>query len=167
MEATPADRNRQRSRHTDFNPHRLLVVRPKPQSAVCFFLTIFAVWDIFYYVWLKVLIKWPASIMDWDILFLMPTVWAGPVVAPILITVIMLAFAIIILYRSCDAKPLKSTLFDQFIYVLAALLVVASFCIAGLHATQPDFTSHFHWSLFAAGLLSALLVFTKCLLQSK
>src|SRR4030043_1288929 len=52
-----------------------------------FFLTIFAVWDIFYYVWLKVLINWPASIMDWDILFLIPTVWAGPVIAPILISI--------------------------------------------------------------------------------
>ncbi len=34
-----------------------------------YFMTIFAVWDIFYYVWLKVLLDWPSSIMDWDILF--------------------------------------------------------------------------------------------------
>ncbi len=133
---------------------------------LAFFLTIFAIWDIFYYLWLKVLIDWPASIMDWDVLFLIPTVWAGPVAAPILVSILLLVFAAIILYRSCGAKPLESTLVDRFLFVLAALLVIASFCIAGLHAAQPDFQSHFHWTLFAAGPLTAAMLFTKCLLKS-
>ena len=132
-----------------------------------FFLTIFAVWDIFYYIWLKVLIDWPASIMDWDILFLIPTVWAGPVVAPILISLILLVFAVIILYRSCGAITFRLTPADWLVFILAVLLVVASFCIAGLHAAEPDFKSHFHWLLFAAGHLSAVALFAKCLLQSK
>ncbi|MFA5251972.1 MAG: hypothetical protein WC454_05240 [Phycisphaerae bacterium] len=126
-----------------------------------FFLTIFAVWDIFYYIWLKVLIDWPASIMDWDILFLIPTVWAGPVVAPILISILLLAFAVIILYRSCGAKAIRPTPIDWLVFILAALLVVTSFCIAGLHAAEPDFQSHFHWPLFAAGPLSAIVLLAK------
>jgi hypothetical protein len=133
------------------------------QQRLAFFLTIFAVWDIFYYVWLKVLINWPGSIMDWDILFLIPTVWAGPVVAPILISLTMLTFAAIILYRSCGAGILKPTPIDWFVFILAALLAVVSFCIAGLHATEPDFKSHFHWPLFAAGFLSAVIFFVRCL----
>jgi hypothetical protein len=132
-----------------------------------FFLTIFAVWDIFYYIWLKVLIGWPGSIMDWDILFLMPTVWAGPVVAPVIISLILLAFAVIILYRSCGAKILRLTPIDWFVLILAPILVIVSFCIAGLHAAEPDFKSHFHWPLFAAGPLSTIVLFAKCLLQSK
>lgn len=127
-----------------------------------FFLTIFAVWDIFYYIWLKVLIGWPASLMDWDVLFLMPTLWAGPVVAPIFISILLLAFAVIILYR-----PLKLTPIDWPVFTLAALLVIVSFCIAGLHAAKPDFQSHFYWLLFAAGPLSAIVMFAKCLLKSK
>jgi hypothetical protein len=137
------------------------------QQRFAFFLTIFAVWDIFYYVWLKVLIDWPGSIMDWDILFLIPTVWAGPVVAPILISILLLVFAVIILYRSCGAEILTPTPIDWLIFILAALLVIASFCIAGLHTAQPDFKSHFHWPLFAAGPLSAVALFAKCLLKSK
>ena len=43
-----------------------------------YFLIIFAVWDIFYYVWLKVLLGWPATVMEWDILFLIPVAWAAP-----------------------------------------------------------------------------------------
>jgi hypothetical protein len=136
------------------------------QQRFAFFLTIFAVWDIFYYLWLKVLIDWPTSFMDWDILFLIPTVWAGPVVAPILISLILLAFAVIILYRSCVSKALRITPIDWFVFILAVLLVIASFCIAGLHAAKDDFKSHFHWPLFAAGLLSAIVLFAKCLLKS-
>lgn len=42
----------------------------------------FAVWDLFYYVFLKVLLGWPESLLTWDVLFLLPTVWVGPVLAP-------------------------------------------------------------------------------------
>ena len=48
------------------------------------FLLCFGVWDIFYYVWLKVLIGWPASLGTWDLLFLIPTAWVAPVWAPLL-----------------------------------------------------------------------------------
>lgn len=35
-----------------------------------YFLICFGFWDIFYYIWLKVAIGWPSSLLDWDILFL-------------------------------------------------------------------------------------------------
>jgi hypothetical protein len=50
----------------------------------------FGVWDIFYYVFLKVLTGWPHSLMDWDILFLLPLPWWGPVIAPVSIAVLMI-----------------------------------------------------------------------------
>ena len=129
-----------------------------------FFLTIFAVWDIFYYVWLKILLGWPASVMDWDILFLIPAIWAGPVLAPLIISVLMLAFAAVLL---CCARLPKPTALDLFIFTLAALLVIVSLCVAGLHIADPDFQSHFNWLLFAAGPLSAVILFVKYLLKCK
>jgi len=48
------------------------------------FLYTFGIWDIFYYVFLKALIGWPASLFTWDILFMIPTTWVGPVIAPML-----------------------------------------------------------------------------------
>jgi len=76
------------------------------QQRFAYFLTIFAVWDIFYYVWLKVLSawlkaipNWPESIMDWDILFLIPVAWAGPVLAPVLVSITLLVFAMTIIPR--------------------------------------------------------------------
>jgi len=137
------------------------------QQRFAFFLTIFAVWDIFYYVWLKILINWPGSIMDWDILFLIPMAWAGPILAPVIISLTLFIFAAIILYRSSLARPIRPTLAGWFAFVLAALVVVASFCAAGLHIAEPDFQSHFYWPLFAAGYISAVALFLKCLLKSK
>ena len=131
-----------------------------------FFATIFAVWDIFYYIWLKVLINWPASIMDWDILFLIPITWASPVLAPVLISLTLLIFAVIVLYRSSRDRAIKATRIDWFGFVFAGLVVVVSFCIAGLHITQPDFKSHFYWPLFALGQILAIALFIKCLLKS-
>jgi hypothetical protein len=136
------------------------------QQRFAYFLTIFAVWDIFYYIWLKVLIGWPSSIMDWDILFLIPTIWASPVLAPLLVSLTMLIFAVIILYRYSRAKPLKTALIDWFGFSLAALIVAMSFCIAGRFITRPDFQTHFYWPLFALGQILAIALFLKCLLKS-
>jgi hypothetical protein len=137
------------------------------QERFAYFLTIFAVWDIFYYVCLKILLGWPESIMDWDILFLIPLTWASPVLAPLLISVTLLVFAIAILYRGCNAKPIKASPTDWLVFCLSGLIVVSSFCIAGRHITRPDFQSHFYWPLFAAGHIIAIAFFLKCLLKSK
>jgi len=53
------------------------------------FILCFGVWDLFYYAFLKVAIGWPGSLSDWDILFLIPYPWIGPVIAPALIALLM------------------------------------------------------------------------------
>ena len=131
-----------------------------------YFLAIFAVWDIFYYVWLKVLINWPATIMDWDILFLIPVTWASPVLYPVLISIAWLVFAVMILYRDLCGRPLRTTLPDWLAFGAAAVIIVVSFCIAGMHITEHDFESYFYRSLFAAGLLLGIATFVKCSLKS-
>jgi hypothetical protein len=52
----------------------------------------FGTWDIFYYVFLRVICDWPTSLLDWDVLFLLPLPWWGPVVAPISIAVLMIVW---------------------------------------------------------------------------
>lgn len=136
------------------------------RQRVAYFLIIFAVWDIFYYVWLKVLLDWPASLMEWDILFLIPLSWASPVLAPVLVSLVMLVFAVVILYCDCRSRPLKTTFYDWIAYLTAAVIIVVSFCIPGPHISEENFSSYFYWSLFAAGLLLAVLVFAKCLVKS-
>lgn len=52
----------------------------------------FGIWDIFYYVFLKLMSGWPHSLLDWDILFLIPLPWWGPVLAPVMIAALMIAW---------------------------------------------------------------------------
>jgi hypothetical protein len=52
----------------------------------------FGTWDIFYYVFLKLICDWPHSLLDWDILFLLPLPWWGPVLAPICIALLMIGW---------------------------------------------------------------------------
>ena len=67
------------------------------------FLLAFAVWDIFYYLWLYATIGWPAGVTDWDILFLIPLPWVGPVWSVLLLCAGMLVFAVLFLRAPEDA----------------------------------------------------------------
>src|SRR6266851_3221961 len=49
----------------------------------------FGVWDIFYYVFLKGRCGWPHSMLDWDIVFLLPMPWWGSVLAPVSIALLL------------------------------------------------------------------------------
>jgi hypothetical protein len=48
-----------------------------------FFLWTFAFWDLFYYLSLYILIKWPPSLNTIDVLFLIPKPWIAPVWVPV------------------------------------------------------------------------------------
>jgi len=67
------------------------------------FLLAFAVWDIFYYVWLYATIGWPAGLADWDVLFLIPVPWVGPVWSVLLLGTGMIAFSVRFLGAPEDA----------------------------------------------------------------
>lgn len=137
----------------------------RPQR-IAFFMTIFAVWDIFYYVWLKALINWPSSVMDWDILFLIPVAWASAVLAPVLVSLMLLLFSVVMLYRDCRNRPLRITVIDWLGFVIAGLIIVGSFCWAGLHIAEPDFGSYFSWPIFLLGYILAAVLFFRSALKA-
>lgn len=76
---------------------------------LAFFMVAFGVWDIFYYVWLKVFIGWPASLMEWDILFLIPWTWLGPVLAPVICSLTMIVFGLVLLGQARTTRLAMST----------------------------------------------------------
>jgi len=53
---------------------------------IIIFIWTFAFWDLFYYVSLYVLIKWPNNLKTIDVLFLIPKPWIAPVLVPISIS---------------------------------------------------------------------------------
>lgn len=92
-----------------------------------YFLFSFAVWDIFYYVFLKALINWPESLMTMDVLFLLPVTWIGPVITPIILSVIMIIFALLMLYFSSYHEHTQLKLREILILIFGALIVIVSF----------------------------------------
>lgn len=76
-------------------------------SRFAWFIIGFGIWDIFYYAFLYVFIQWPTSLFEWDILFLIPLPWYGPVIAPCMISVAMIMFGIIIIKKDRKCNFLK------------------------------------------------------------
>ena len=132
------------------------------RQRLAYFLTIFAVWDIFYYVWLWIILGWPSSIMDWDVLFLIPLPWAGPVLAPVLVSLIMLILADMIIYRDVAGRPIRFSFGDSIGYSVSGFVIITSFCLAGKYMQSVDYASHFSWTVFSAGMLAACVVSMKC-----
>jgi hypothetical protein len=133
------------------------------QEATAYFLVIFAVWDIFYYVWLKVLIGWPASLMDWDILFLIPLPWASPVLYPVLVSMALFLFGVAILDRASRGRALPVRWSDWLGWATASIVLILAFCLAGAHMTEADYASHFHWPIYAVGLAVGVATFWRAL----
>ncbi len=120
----------------------------------------FGVWDIFYYVFLKVMCGWPHSIWDWDILFLLPLPWWGPVLAPVLIACLMIAWGTLV--SQFDARHTHSTFVWpawtlNFIGIALALYVFMADALRVAHggrdALRQMLPAQFNWPLFCIALL--------------
>ncbi len=94
-----------------------------------YFVFCFAIWDIFYYVFLKVLIGWPKSLMTWDILFLIPVTWVGPVITPLIITVVMILFSSVLLYFDQQKQTIKISAAEWIMLILGSLVLIYSFTL--------------------------------------
>jgi hypothetical protein len=87
----------------------------------------FAVWDLGYYLFLKLLLDWPASLLTWDILFLIPVPWVGPVLAPCLVALTMTGLAVVAVRLERRGYALRFTAASQGLWWIGSLLILASF----------------------------------------
>lgn len=119
----------------------------------------FGTWDILYYVFLKVMCGWPHTLTDWDILFLLPLPWWGPVIAPVLIAILMIAWGTLTLgFR--DEQPLD--LPEAVTWGIAAIgmAIVLQIFMAdalrvsghGVEAIREVLPQHFNWGGYWFGL---------------
>ena len=105
-----------------------MVAGKTKQERFAWFIYSFAIWDIFYYAFLYLIIGWPMSLMDWDILFLLPMMWTGPVWAPLLLSVLMIILAICILIFSNLHKNAHLKLKEWVLLVSGSIVVIIAFC---------------------------------------
>ncbi|HWR83815.1 MAG TPA: hypothetical protein VN285_10985 [Candidatus Deferrimicrobium sp.] len=92
-----------------------------------YFLILFGVWDILYYVCLKAAINWPSSLLDWDILFLVPLPWIGPVIAPVTVAVVMIAIGLLITRRFARGHGFRPTGLAWFASGVGTFVLLYSF----------------------------------------
>lgn len=129
-----------------------------------FFLFAFAVWDTCYYLFLWLLIGWPSSLLDWDILFLIPVAWVGPVLAPVINSLTMIVLAVLILVADARRANARLSGWEWTLLISGSLITigayVSDFLAFSMKQGGPRMTSgitpeyvprHFNWFLFAAG----------------
>jgi hypothetical protein len=117
----------------------------------------FGVWDVFYYVFLRVISGWPRTLLDWDILFLLPLPWWGPVLAPVSIAMVMIVWGTLVTQRA--GRPSVGRL-PWAIGSVGILVALAVFMIDAWRAL-PDgrdavlrvLPATFNWPLFWVALL--------------
>lgn len=130
-----------------------------------FFIYSFAIWDIFYYVFFKMLLDWPQSFFTWDILFLIPVPWVGPVIAPCTVSITMIALAFGIIYFQEKGYTTAIQLKDWLFFTVGSALIILSFIvdafnyisIYGSNITTTKIPSHYNWGLFTLGETIVLL----------
>lgn len=125
-----------------------------------YFMVAFGVWDIFYYVFLKVIVGWPHSLFDWDVLFLIPLPWWGPVLSPILISIILIIGGILVINldgKSSLFTPTRISWLICGVGLITALYVFMAPAIYDLLGSSRGVNNilptYFNWPLFATALL--------------
>ena len=79
-------------------------VKPARERAGIF-LWCFAIWDISYYIGLRLTVGWPASFLTPDVLFLLPTPWFSQVWYPITVSGLSMVAVLIARQRSSRDLP--------------------------------------------------------------
>jgi len=101
-----------------------LLAGKKAYEKFAYFIYAFAIWDIFYYVFLKVLLGWPSSFLTWDLLFLIPWPWIGPILSPILCSILMVITAILIISLEDLNIKVKINAKELALVILGIILVL-------------------------------------------
>jgi hypothetical protein len=123
----------------------------------------FGVWDICYYVFLRLISGWPRTLLDWDILFLLPLPWWGPVLAPVSIALVMILWGTLATQSADGASDARWTLLTAALGWVGIVLALAVFMIDawralpdGRNAVLQVLPTTFNWPLFwVAWLLMA------------
>ena len=134
------------------------------QSRLGFACFAFGAWDVFYYAWLKIFLGWPGSLLEQDVLFLIPLPWWGPVLCPMLAALLLAsggASAVIHDDRGRRVAPRSS---DWLAVAAGAAAILYSFmadALAALPATYETLNrlrpGEFSWPIFLAGLAAMAL----------
>lgn len=122
-----------------------------------YFAIAFGAWDIFYYVFLRLMCGWPRTLFDWDILFLLPLPWWGPVLAPVSIALVMIVWGTL---ATQAGESVREARWPWALGATGATVALAIFMVdawralpRGREAVLQVLPTAFNWPLFSIALL--------------
>jgi hypothetical protein len=116
----------------------------------------FGVWDILYYAFLRVMTGWPKTLLDWDVLFLLPLPWWGPVIAPVSIALLMILWGTLATQsdRATEARWAWALASVGIVVALAVFMIDAWRALPhGRDAVLQVLPTTFNWPLFGVAVL--------------
>jgi hypothetical protein len=112
----------------------------------------FGAWDIAYYGWLWVFVGWPPSPATWDILFLVPVPWVGPVWAPIAVSATLVGFGLPTARRLSGGDGIAIGRWQGAAGLAGGILVVLSFVLDAADILGGSVPETWAWPIFVAGM---------------
>ena len=132
----------------------------------CYFMVSFGIWDIFYYIWLYVMVGWPESLMTWDLLFFVPLPWVGPVITPVIIALTMIVAGWLLVYLDDKGYRIAWRWYDIAIELGFGFLIIIAFCWDWRNiiqmpgdVTRTGIPNPFAWWLYLPAYLCAVVYF--------
>jgi hypothetical protein len=113
---------------------------------------VFGIWDIGYYGWLWVFSGWPPSVGTWDLLFLLPAPWAGPVWAPIAVSAALIGFGLACAGRLRSGASLRFSRRHLGAVLLGGAVIIASFLLNAGVVLDGGTPTSFAWPIFVTGM---------------
>jgi hypothetical protein len=138
-----------------------MLAERRPLRRFAVFAFCFGVWDLVYYATLHVALGWPASLMDWDVLFLIPAPWASPVLAPALVSLTLVAASAFVLLRIDEATGSPFRAGDWLAQSAFGVFVIWSMLWNAEAVERQQPPGAFPWWLFLAGLLGGVALFVR------
>ena len=130
---------------------------------LAWFAVAFGVWDILYYFWLWIFIRWPHGPGTWDVLFLIPVPWAGPVFAPIVVSLALVGFGLAVAKRVGDGGDVRVRPWAAAAAIAGGLLVVLSFTLDAPQLMGGALPGWYPWPVFVAGIGLAVIAAVDCM----
>jgi hypothetical protein len=132
----------------------------------CYFMVVFGVWDIFYYIWLYVMVGWPESLMTWDLLFFVPLPWVGPVITPMIIALTMIVAGSLLIRLDDKGYRIAGRWYDIAIELCFGSLIIVAFCWDWRNIlqmpgdmTRDGIPNPFAWWLYVPAYLFSVIYF--------
>ncbi len=128
---------------------------------------VFGAWDIGYYGWLYAFSGWPPTLGTFDILFLLPVPWVGPVWSPMAVSTALVGVGLVAAKTVRHGRRLRVARWHVAAGLAGGLLVILSYTLDAGRLIDGGLPGPYPWPFFAVGMLTALVAAGDSILRGR